>query len=357
MRSTFLFVITAVIVASFAAYWCTYSVRFTEVAVVTTFGRAEKASVKDGGAGQAGLYFKWPYPVQSVTKYDTRTRFLQTRGETQQTRDNSQIIVESFLAWKVKDPLVFYQRYSSAGPDARDHFRAAEKTLESLLRSAMSEVSGFELKELFDPKPGASKLAALEQAIDARLRVERARDGGAAATAPAPESASEGQISAYGIEPTLVGINRILLPQETTKSVFERMKSNREKLAGDAQSRGETLATTIKNEAESAASRIRSFADQRAAEIRNRGDLEAAKYIKEFSEAPELAVYLKNLELLKNGLGSKATLVLPASMPGMRVFDPSQAPQDGAIPPLGGAAQPSAGAGAEAPRAAEAGGR
>lgn len=330
MRSTFLFFVTAVIVLSFVAYWCTYSVRFTEVAVVTTFGRAEKAAVKDGGAGQAGLYLKWPYPVQSVTKYDTRTRFLQTRGETQQTADNSQIIVESFLAWKVKDPLTFYQRYSSAGPDARDHFKAAERTLESLLRSAMAEVSRFELKQLFDPTPGASRLADLERAIDARLKVEQAPGAPAGA-----DGSPAGQIAAYGIEPVLVGINRVVLPQETTKSVFERMKANREKLAGEAQSRGETLATTIKNEAESAASRIRSFADQRAAEIRNRGDLEAARYIKEFGEAPELAVFLKNLDFMRNGLGSKATLVLPTTMPGMRVFDPSKAPQDGAIPPLG----------------------
>jgi membrane protease subunit HflC len=316
-----LFVLTAAIVLAFTAYWCTYVVRFTEVAVVTTFGRAEAAAVKNGGAGEAGLYFKWPYPIQSVTKYDTRTRLLQTRSETQVTADNAQIIVESFLAWRVKDPLVFYQRYSSAGPDARDHFREAERTLESVLRSALAEVSRFGLRELFDPRQGASRLGDLEKAIDERLK--RADTGAGQ------------QIAAYGIEPTLVGVNRIVLPQETTRTVFERMKANRDALAGEAQAAGETLATTIKNEAQSDATRIRVFAEQRAAEIRNQGDLEAARYIRAFSEAPELAVFLKNLEFMRNGMSKRSTLVLPTTMPGMSVFDPANAPTTAAIPAMG----------------------
>ena len=322
MRSTFLLVITAVIVAAFVAYWSTYSVRFTEVAVVTTFGKAGDDSLRP----EPGLYPKWPYPVQNVTKYDTRARFLQTRGETQLTADQRQIIVESFITWRVKNPLVFYQRFSSQGPEARDHFRAAERTLESLLRSAMAEVSGFELKQLFDPTPGASKLSELEARIAQRLAK--------------PDPSTGRQLSDYGIETVLVGLNRVLLPQETTKQVFDRMKAARETLAATAQSQGEALAKTITNEAESDSARILSFATRRAEEIRVAGDREAARYIEAYNEEPELAVFLKTMDFMRRGFGKRSTLIIPTTKDGFRFFDPANIPSDGTIPPFSEPARP-----------------
>ncbi len=316
MRSTLLLIITAVIVAAFVAYWSTYSVRFTEVAVVTTFGKAGEGSLRD----QPGLYPKWPYPVQSVTKYDTRARFVQTRGETQLTADQRQIIVESFITWRVKNPLVFYQRFSSQGPESRDHFRAAERTLESLLRSALAEVSGFELKQLFDPTPGASKLAELENRIAQRL----AR----------PDPATGQQLADYGIETVMVGLNRVLLPQETTKQVFDRMKAARETIAATAESQGAALAKTITNEAESDSARILAFASRRAEEIRVAGDREAAKYIQAYNDSPELAVFLKTMDFMRRGFGKRSTIVVPMTYPGFRFFDPRNVPDDGTIPPF-----------------------
>lgn len=310
MRSAFLFVVTALIVLGFLAYWSTYTVRFTEVAVVTTFGKADDSSIINQDGDQAGIHPKWPFPIQSVTRYDTRVRLVQTRSETQLTADDRQIIVESFLTWRVANPLVFYQRFSNAGPDARDHFREADRTLNSLLRSAMSEVSTFRLGELFTPDTQASRLGQLEQAIFSRMT------SGVGADALS--------LADYGIEPVLVGINRVVLPEETTREVFERMKATREKLAAEAQSQGQARAQTIRNEADSAARRIIAFAERRAQEIRVAGDREAARWLAYFQEEPELAVFLKNVELLRKGLGRRATLVLPAEMPGMQLFDPSR---------------------------------
>lgn len=329
MRSVFLFAVTALIVLGFLAYWSTYTVRFTEVAVVTTFGKADDGSIVNRDGDQAGIHPKWPYPIQSVTRYDTRVRIVQTRSETQLTADDRQIIVESFLTWRVDNPLVFYQRFSNAGPEARDHFREADRTLNSLLRSAMSEVSTYRLGELFAPEAQASRLDDLEGAILARLT----RGEGADAL----------RLADYGIEPVLVGINRVVLPEETTREVFERMKATREKIAAEAQSQGEARAQTIRNEADSAARRIIAFAERRAQEIRVAGDREAARWLAYFQEEPELAVFLKNVELLRNGLGRRATLVLPADMPGMELFDPSR---------MGDAARPPA---VEPERAAEEG--
>src|SRR5690242_2525942 len=98
-----------------------YTVRFTETAVLTTFGKADDQAIKKN----PGLYFKWPDPIQSVTKYDTRARFLQTQSETQQTADSRQLVVEAFCTWKVDNPLQFFKKFSNKGARPEDHYDGA----------------------------------------------------------------------------------------------------------------------------------------------------------------------------------------------------------------------------------------
>ena len=78
------FLIIALIVLVFAAFLTTFTVRFNERAVTTTFGRADESSV----IASPGLHFKIPF-VQRETKYDARTRIIQTDQETQQYQRSS----------------------------------------------------------------------------------------------------------------------------------------------------------------------------------------------------------------------------------------------------------------------------
>lgn len=291
------------IVAGFIAYMSSFTVRFNQAAVVTTFGQATSTDV----IREPGLRFKWPAPVQSVTVYDVRARFLTSRSETQQTADDRQIVAEAFLTWRVEDPLVFYQRFrGSSGADARDHLNKAEEQLQSLLRSAMAEVSKYTLGELFSPESGASKLPALEQDILARLR------------APAEQGGSN--ITQYGLAVDVVGVSSVVLPEQTTKEVFARMSESRKRLAAKAESEGEALATSIRRDAENAAKRIREFARLRADQIRSQGDLDAAPFLSVLNEDPQLAVFLAELDLFREGLGKQATLIFQNNEPGVGLF-------------------------------------
>ncbi len=309
MRSTFLLTMTGLIVLGFVLFMVTYSVRFTEAAVVTTFGKATENAVKNRDGDEAGLYFKWPYPVQSVTKYDRRVRILESRSETRETADNRPIIIEAFLTWRVTDPLVFYQRFSNAGPEARDHYNEAQRSIDALLRSAMAETARYRMGELFASSGQPTRLPELEASVLERLQRS--------------DAGEDGRLTDYGIDIGMVGIRRIVLPEETTKDVYERMKATRDKLAAEARAQGEAIASTITNEAESQAERILAFARRLAAEIRNRGDIEAARWLEQLDEAPELAVFLQNVELLKQGFGKQVTLVVPTNFPGMQLLDPS----------------------------------
>lgn len=322
MRIALLIGIAAVIVGGFILYMSSYTVRFNEAAIVTTFGQVSERGV----VTEPGLRFKWPTPIQSVTTYDTRARFLSSRGETQQTADDRQIIVESYLVWRVSDPLEFYRRNrDQGGTAAQAQFNKAEDQLTSLLRSALAEVSRFRLNELFTPEFGASKIPDLERAVLSRLR-DTGDDGG-------------WDVGAYGVEVLLVGVSSIELPEETTRQVFERMTEGRRRIATVTQSEGLAEASAIRSQATSAAERIRAFARLRADQIRNVGDIEAAQYLAALSEDAELASFLQMIELLKSGLGKRATMILPTSMPGLTLFTPEAMLQvmQGRLPKSGGA--------------------
>jgi len=317
MRRLVLVGIALFVAATFAFYMVTFTVSYTDTAVLTTFGRAGEGSV----INDPGLKFKLPAPIQSTTVYDTRVRFLEARLEQQQTADDRQIVVKAFLTWRVDDPLVFYQRFSgSAGSETREHYRKAEDTLTSLLRSAVSEISRYELGELFAPEAGASKLSELEQAILSRIQ------GG-----------ENGSISDYGMDVAMVGINAVELTSDTTKDVFDRMKSRREKLAAKAESEGNAAATAIMSKTESDVQRIRAFAEFRAAELSNEGGIEAAEYLIELQEEPKLAVFMQFLSLMSDGFGKRATLVLPTDMLGLKIFSPEamENVQRGILPDIG----------------------
>ncbi len=304
------------------AYMFTFRVEFTERAVLTTFGHASE----DGDALGPGLHFKWPYPFQSVTKYDTRIHFVESVAETQQTADDKQIIVEAFCFWRVSNPLEFFRRFSNAGDRSIQHFREAEEILKNTLRSGLAETGQYGLNELFPADGGESKLGQLEDAVLLAVRSAAASDGVA-------DGAPVG-LAAYGIEVVEVGISRILLPQKTTDSVISRMQENRSRLVVAIESKGTAEADRIKNDAQAIASTIRSFAKRRAREIEALGDIEAAPYIARLDSHPEFAIYLEKMATMAEITPAKTTWVLPSSAFGLEFIDPTNLSglQPGEIP-------------------------
>ncbi|MBX3385795.1 MAG: hypothetical protein KF768_04425 [Phycisphaeraceae bacterium] len=294
--------VIALVLVVFVAAMATYTVRFNETAVVSTFGDADETSVKT----EAGLRFMIPF-VQRVTKYDKRARYVESNPETQQTRDARQLIVAAGLTWRVSDPLRFYKSTSGRGTTAAEHFAFAEDLLKSRVRTAMSELSQFRLEQLLSASSEGSQLPVLEDRMLASLTGSGA--GG--------ES-----LASYGIEPLSVGIVSIALPQDTTRKIFDGMNTSRQRLANELVSQGKSQAATIRSTAEADATKIRKFAERLAEELRRQGDLEATEFLKQTVDAPELAMFLGQMDFIRSSFGRSTTLVLPTSMPGLEWLRP-----------------------------------
>jgi len=303
VRRTLIILLTTVFLLMLLGYTATFSVRYTESAVLTTFGRASDGDIKT----DAGLYFKWPYPIQSVTTYDTRQRVAQGKLEQQQTADDQAITVECFATWKVVDPLKFFQSFSNTGARAADHLEKARSQIESNLRATSAMVSRYRMNDLFNAAPGGTKIPELEVSM---LQALRSKD------------ATGASLADYGVEVTSVGISRIVLPESVTSAVFEAMKQRRLTLAKETESRGEAEAATIRLDGATQASRIRTFADARAQELMTQGDLESAPFLRQMGQHPDLAVFLENMAFVRSSMAKRATLVLSSSMPGISVFFP-----------------------------------
>lgn len=304
----FLFVIVLVLYAT------TFTVRFTEAAVVTYLGKVDREIT------EPGLRWKWFYPIEGVTKYETTNRLSQARIETYQTSDDRQLIVGAFAIWRVKPDQVstFYSRFGNAGPRAADHYRDAATLVEDTLRSEMSELSAYSMSDLFTPNEEASKLEELEARVLAKMKAKL-----------------EGQGErAFGIEIVQAGIARTSLPQTTTEAALERMRQDRARIVTRLQEGGQSEANAIRSKADSDAKRILAFAEARARQIRARGDQEAARYLALMNEEPGLAIFLKNLELLDDAMFARATLLFSTDTPGLNLLDPAlfQSATPGTIP-------------------------
>lgn len=299
------FIIVGLVVLIVLAYLVTYRVRFTETAVKTTFGQASAEPVDE-----PGLKFIAPY-VQNVVKYDKRSRYLESRPETVQTSDARQVVVTAYLTWQVTDPKKFFQLFSHKGERALNHYKGAEGVLSEKLRSALGQVSQFRFDELLSKSADGSKLAQCESKILDYVK----------------GTAAESLEQNYGVRPVSVGIIGMELPEETTARVFDAMQANRARIANDALSQGRALAETIRSTAENDAKTILQFAESRAARIRAEGIREAQKYQEQLREEPELAVFIRSMELMKESFGNnRVTLLMPAGpkgWPGFQLFQPS----------------------------------
>ena len=284
MKQKSIFACGVAIAIALLLYSITFRVRFDESALVLTFGKANPSDTLNAGkSDEAGLHRKWPWPIQDVMFFDKRLRPLEDRLEQQETKDKQVVILKTYIAWRVTDPLA-YRRTLQSDADA-------ERFLRDRMRTARAEIGNFAFDELTSDDPARLRLPEAETAILKRLRDDLAGKG-------------------YGIEVRTMGIKRILLPEQITAAVFRQMRQTRQRLAQNARSEGEAIARSIRATARSDQQRILAFAQRKAQSIRAEGDAAAARYYRVFAQNEGFAVFIRKLEALETILSNNSTFLL-----------------------------------------------
>ncbi|MEM6312727.1 MAG: SPFH domain-containing protein, partial [Planctomycetota bacterium] len=225
-----LFIAVAILLVLLATM-VTYRVPYNEAVIVTTFGSAgegDSAGVKVGET-DAGLHLKFPWPIQNVARrYDTRLQVLETRLDQLTTADRQAVAVGANVAWKVDDPLAFYNTLSN--------FANADRQIRARLRNALGLVGSYRFNQLVNEDADLLRRTEIEQRMLDQLNAE---------------------LESEGVELVSVGIGRVVLGTSVTEAVFERMREEREADAAAARFEGDAQASNIRAQARSQADTIR----------------------------------------------------------------------------------------------------
>ncbi len=294
MNRTLSVLLGTLIVMVFGSYLVTFTVPFSETALVTTFGKASEKGVINHDGDGAGFYYRWPWPIQKVIRFDRRLSVLEDRLEQQETKDKQVIVAKVFTAWRVSDPLSFYRLFH--GEDKAAVF------LRERLRTAKAEIGRFTFDELTNADPDSIRLDEANAALLRRIQEDLAAHD-------------------CGIEVRTVGITRIVLPEKITETVFSRMRQTRQRLAQNARSEGKATARSVVAKTNSDKERILAFADRMSQRLRAEGDAAAAEYYREYSKDRDFALFLQKLEALKATLRKNTTFILDTDSPPFDILD------------------------------------
>jgi len=311
MKNSFTILVGAVIAAVLLSHMFLYQVRYDQVAVRTTFDKADASSVQN----TAGLKWRLPWPIHKITHYSKRLQLLEDKVEELQTADGKSVIVRTYLTWRIENPLDFYITLKDPNE--------ASRQLSSRLREIRGVISRYRLDELVNLDRDRLKLAKIEDEAKQALEASLAQSG-------------------YGLKVESVGLYKIVLPESTTEKIFETMIKTRERLSENALQEGQAQASAIRSEAQSARDRILAFAERRAQAIRSQGDREASQEYEGFARNEDFAIFLRKVEALKKMLDHNTTFVLSADSLGILDWfnrDPGQTAPAPAGLPGGQAAQ------------------
>jgi len=264
-----------------------YTVKETQVALKLRLG--EIVSIES----EPGLKFKTPF-VNNVVWFDKRIQTLDSAAESFLTVQKKNVVVDSFVKWRIVDTQKFY--ISTGGVMAQANFILAQNNQDAL-RSEFS------------------KRTILEVISDQREAIMASVKGKLKAIAE----------DKYGIEVVDVRIKRIELSQEVRNSVYSRMETERKGLANKYRANGAEEAEKLQAFADKERTIILANAYGDSEKIRGEGDaISASNYAKAYSQDAEFYSFYRSLESYKKSFNEQGDiLVLNPDSEFFRHFNPT----------------------------------
>jgi membrane protease subunit HflC len=289
-RNLITLITAAVLIIIFVLLLFTFQVRYSEVAVVTTFGRIT------GPPREPGLHLRWPWPIQNVYKFDQRTQNFEDKFSENMTADSITLLSSVYIGWRISDPAAFLNSFRDGS------VAAAQGQLQSILTSAKSAVVGTNtLADFVNADTKQLKFDQIQSEIEQTVQ-------------------NELRTNSYGIQVEFLGIKQLGLPESVTQAVFDRMKAERNRIISRAQNEGQKEAIMIRANADRQANITLADARAEATRIEGEGVAEAAKTLPVFQENPDLAVFLLRINALQQSLNQKSTLIFDQRTPPFDLF-------------------------------------
>ena len=274
MKPSSMIALIVLIVAVFVGYSSVYIVKETERGVLLKFGEVVNADL------EPGLHFRFPI-VNNVRLFDGRVLTLDAAPQSYLTLEKKSLEVDSFVKWKIDNVQKFYTATSG------DEFRAAK---------LLSDRVDTGLRNQFGERTVTEVVSGEREQLMKELT----------------ESLSKIAEDEFGIEVIDVRVKRIDLPPAVSESVYQRMRTEREREASELRARGKELAEGIRADADRQKTVVEAEAYRESEWIRGEGDATAANvYANAYQQNPEFYSFHRSLQAYRKSFtGSGDMMVL-----------------------------------------------
>lgn len=223
---------------------------------------------------EPGLHFKLPL-VQNIRFFDNRILTLESADpERFITSEKKNVLVDSFIKWRIVDPKLYYM---SVGGD------------EMRARTRLSQTVNAGLREEFGKRLVHDVISGERDKIMDRMREKADIDA-----------------RRIGVKIVDVRLKRVELPDEVSGAVYSRMEAERKRVANELRSEGAAEAEKIRADADRQREIIVAEAYRDAQKVKGEGDAKAAAlYAEAFSKSPEFYAFYRSLEAYRNSFASK----------------------------------------------------
>jgi|TARA_A100000164_G_scaffold223495_1_gene198179 membrane protease subunit HflC len=243
-----------------------------EDGIVFQFGEAIKSELP------TGLNFKLPI-IQNVKKYDSRLQTLDEEPNRILTVESKYLIVDSFVKYRITNVRTFYDATSGSFIN---------------LNNLLGQRTAFELKNQFGRRTVTELVSGERDQLMSDMRENLGNS-----------------VSDLGIEIIDFRVKRIDLPPELSNSVYERMRSERNRLAEELRAEGNELSNEIRSTADKEKVIILAEAYKTSEQIRGDGDATAAAiYAESFSKDPEFYEFTRSMKAYDATFNNKSDVLL-----------------------------------------------
>ena len=281
--------IVGALVLVFVGRMVIFEVDQRQSAIVFSLGEIRRVET------EPGLKLKWPPPVQTVRYFDNRTQTLDDSEIVRFiTSEKQNIQVDSYVKWRIADPRLYF--ISVGGNN-----RTAEDRIARQLRSELNnKIALLTVDEVISGKRDSL-------VVDVRNSVSQ-------------------EVKQIGVEIVDVRLKRVDFAPDVAERVYERMQSERKRVANDLRASGAAEGERIRADAERQRETIIAEAYKDAQAVRGEGDAAASRaYADAFGKNPEFASFYRSLEAYRASFsGNNDLMVVDPAGDFFRYFrDPS----------------------------------
>ncbi len=270
--------IVAALIAGFIAIMLLSSTVFVvdqrKYAIVFALGEVKEV------ISEPGLYFKLPPPFQNVMYLDKRVLTIDTpEPERFITAEKKNILVDAFVKWRIADPRLYFRSFG--GDESR-----ARNRMSQIVKAALNdEITKRTVREVISGQRGK-----VMEAILAKVAAEA---------------------KSIGVGIVDVRLKRVDYVEQINNSVYDRMKSERVRVANELRSTGSADSEKIRADADKQRTVILAEAYREAEKIRGEGDAKASQvYAEAFGKNPEFYKFYRSLEAYRATFKDKGDVMV-----------------------------------------------